>query len=99
MAIDKPSKIKVVIQGRYVEVPADEPIVYLAEVFSPNIASVPSRVCVSSDREFTWTFVREAITSGGYGHVLAYDVTLPNRPTRLRCLGRIDTPTQEPVIP
>ena len=87
------------IEGKKVSVPADEPIVYLAEAYTDASSPYPTHVHVSATSDAAWKFVRETISSKGYGHVMVYDVMLPVRPVMLKCLGRVDRPEQEPVIP
>ncbi|MFC3982288.1 hypothetical protein [Streptosporangium jomthongense] len=92
-------KIFLVLEGKKVSVPANEPIVYFAEAYTDTSTPYPSHVYVSAHQDAAWKFLRETIANGGYGHVIVYDVTLIARPQRLKCIGRIDSPTQDPVIP
>ncbi|MET8140518.1 hypothetical protein ABZU32_09440 [Sphaerisporangium sp. NPDC005288] len=96
---EKVRKILVNLEGRQVSIPATECIVYLAQAYTDPSNPFPTHVHVTSHLGNAWTFLRQSITAGGYGHVVAFDVTLPNRPHKLKCLGRIDGPTKEPIIP
>ncbi len=92
-------KILVNLQGRQVSIPATECIVYLAQGYTDTANPFPTHAHVTTDSGNAWSFLRTVIANGGYGHVVAFDVTLPDRPIKLKCLGRIDGPTREPVIP
>lgn len=74
-----------------VRVPADDPILFFAATFNPSVSTqFPHKVHVTADQEFAWAFLAESLVTGGYGHVVAYDITQAETeaPQRLECLGR-----------
>lgn len=87
------------IEGQQFSVPYHEPLCYFAEAFTDRSSPYPTHVSVEVKTENAWKFVRTTIENGGYGHVMAYDIVFPDSPKRLKCLGRIDSPTMDPIIP
>ncbi|MBF8189131.1 hypothetical protein ITP53_26045 [Nonomuraea sp. K274] len=87
---DSLRKIVLEIEGRLLSVPADYPILYFAATWKGDRRLFPDKVHVTSDQEIAWTFLANSLTSGGYGHVVSYDISQPWRdpPKRLECLGR-----------
>jgi hypothetical protein len=96
---EKARKILVHLEGRQVSIPATECVVYLVQAYTDPSNPFPTHCHVTSHLDNAWSFLRKSIQIEGYGHVVAFDVTIPDRPVKMKCLGRIDGPTREPVIP
>ncbi|GAA2414347.1 hypothetical protein GCM10010404_85580 [Nonomuraea africana] len=91
--------IQVHIEGRIITVLEGELVAYFAASYKPD-SEYPIHVHITTDKEEAWDRLRTSLElePGTYGHVLAYNL-LKEKPTLIKCLGRIDSPEQEPVVP
>lgn len=91
--------VNVDLDGHLAEVPIVECICYLAEVYTDPSLPYATHKGVTFNQEKAWEFIRKTIANGGHGHVVIWDLTLVNRPKKIRCLGRIDNVHMDPIIP
>jgi hypothetical protein len=78
-------------------VPANEPICYLAEVYSTPESKFAVGRTARAKVDKAWEYVDQYLSrlDYGIGHVVVVDVTFPDRARRIKCLGRRDTPKPE----
>ncbi|MFI0418315.1 hypothetical protein [Spongiactinospora sp. 9N601] len=87
-----PRMIRIEIDGYKCDIPSVEIFVYLARVYADMDGSKVTHRYVSHRNEEAWTFLRDHLSPGGYGEVLAYSVMFPKSPQMIRAIGRIDYP-------
>lgn len=97
-APDPSPKVSVQVDGITTEVLEIDVVLYVGTSY--NLEGNSVKAALTTDRESCWTALRGYLAKGAgqYGHVVAYNIIRKEEPTRIRCLGRIDTPTMEPVL-
>ncbi|WP_188193432.1 hypothetical protein [Nonomuraea sp. SYSU D8015] len=96
----KPRNILVNLGGIKVAIAPHELFCYLAKVYADPGSTLPTEVFGTPEHEEAWTFVRGAIRGKelAYGTVEMWDVGYPQNPKKVKDLGRIDRPSQDPVL-